>query len=65
MKVLIMLLAAVSLQASTTARITEAAALTTITVNVLEIKSTSSKALKAWRAARKATAKIAKKAAGK
>ncbi len=45
--------------------ITQIAAGTTIAVNALEIRSTTAKALKVWKAARKAAAKTAKRVRGK
>lgn len=44
---------------------TGVAAGTTIAVNALSIRETSAKALKAWRATRKAAVKAARKVAGK
>ena len=44
---------------------TKAAAVTTIAVNVLEIKTTATKAIKAARTVRKTTVKAVKKVAGK
>ena len=44
---------------------TKAAAITTIAVNVLEIKTTVSKTVKAARAVKKTTVNVVKKVAGK
>ena len=44
---------------------TKAAAITTIAVNLIEIKSTAAKAIKAARAVKKTTVKAVKKVAGK
>lgn len=45
--------------------LTEAAAATTIGLNLLEIRATTAKAVKAWKATKRVTVKAAKKVAGK
>jgi hypothetical protein len=47
------------------ADITRIAAATTIAVNVIEIRSTTAKAVKVWKATRKAAGRAAKKVRGK
>lgn len=65
MKAVALFLLAASLQASTASKITLAAGATTIAVNLLSIDKTAHSAWKAWKVARKATVKAAKKAVGK
>ena len=57
--------AAIAAPGGVSCDITCMGAATTITVNALEIRSTTAKALKVWKATRKATVKAAKKVAGK